>query len=361
MAGIGDFDDIHDELRSVAEDLLGKARLDGGAAAWSLLGQAGWTGLEVADDLGGAGATFRETAIVCTALGRAAVGSDYLGSAVLGVASLNAVRPGAQRDGLLSGLAAAQHRVAVVLSDDHESLSAATGFAITGKPGSRHVNGRADFVVDACGADRLLLVARDADDALVMVAMTPESTGLTIVGRPVLDETRRFATVVACDAPVPEAAVWQFTGDAEAQLAALRDRACVAVACDSLGLSEAMLAATVDYVAVRHQFGRPIGAFQAVKHACADMAVRIAVARRLVTAAVDAVSVAEPGARRAASMAKAYTGDTAVEVVGKAMQLHGGIGYTWESGVHVYLKRATLNRALFGSPAAHRRRLAGLF
>jgi alkylation response protein AidB-like acyl-CoA dehydrogenase len=113
-----------------------------------------------------------------------------------------------------------------------------------------------------------------------------------------------------------------------------------------------MLDATVSYVGVRHQFGQPIGAFQAVKHACADMLVRISVARQLVTSAVN-----DPNEMTAA-MAKAYACDTAVEVAGKAMQLHGGIGYTWESGVHVYLKRAALNRSLFGSSAAHRARLA---
>ncbi len=114
--------------------------------------------------------------------------------------------------------------------------------------------------------------------------------------------------------------------------------------------------ATVEYAGVRQQFGRPIGSFQAVKHACADMLVQIAVARRLVSAAVDAIAQGVD-ASRPASMAKSYAGESAVAIAGKAMQLHGGIGYTWESGIHVYLKRATLNRSLFGSPAAHRRRL----
>ena len=143
----------------------------------------------------------------------------------------------------------------------------------------------------------------------------------------------------------------------------LADRAAVAVACDSLGLADAMLAATVSYAKVRTQFGRPIGSFQAVKHACADMLVRVRVARQLVTAAVGALTDTrdetdgtDVGA--AASMAKSYACAAAVDVAGKAMQLHGGIGYTWESGIHLYLKRALLNRSLFGSPAEHRRQLA---
>jgi alkylation response protein AidB-like acyl-CoA dehydrogenase len=118
-----------------------------------------------------------------------------------------------------------------------------------------------------------------------------------------------------------------------------------------------MLAATVSYAKVRTQFGRPIGSFQAVKHACADMLVQVSVARQLVNAAVEALADARD-ASAAASMAKSYACAAAVDVAGKAMQLHGGIGYTWESGIHVYLKRALLNRSLFGSPAEHRRQLA---
>jgi alkylation response protein AidB-like acyl-CoA dehydrogenase len=125
-----------------------------------------------------------------------------------------------------------------------------------------------------------------------------------------------------------------------------------------------MLDATVGYARVREQFGRPIGSFQAVKHACADMLVQVSVARELVAAAVHQLAAGHPGhpeATVAASMAKSYTCAAAVAVTGKAMQLHGGMGYTWESGIHAYLKRATLNRSLFGSSAAHRRQLAARY
>ncbi len=166
---------------------------------------------------------------------------------------------------------------------------------------------------------------------------------------------------------VPAASVRRFAGDPAAALRRLLDRAAVAVACDSLGLTEAMLDATVAYAKVREQFGRPIGSFQAVKHACADMLVQVSVTRELVAAAVHQLAAGDPedpedpGATVAASMAKSYACSTAVAVAGQAMQLHGGMGYTWESGIHRYLKRATLNRSLFGSPAAHRRRLAARY
>ena len=135
----------------------------------------------------------------------------------------------------------------------------------------------------------------------------------------------------------------------------------VAVACDSLGLADAMLAATVSYAKVRTQFGRPIGSFQAVKHACADMLVRFlrrAPTRHRRRRGADIHRRCQRRQRGGVDGEVLRDRAAAVDVAGKAMQLHGGIGYTWESGIHVYLKRALLNRSLFGSPADHRRQLA---
>ncbi len=329
-----EFAEFHEELRSVAGDLLAKDR----TVEWSVLAEAGWTGLEVPDDLGGAGATFGEVAVICEEIGRAASATDSLGSAVVAVGLLKSLQPSDSRDELLTAVAAGSIRTAVAVGS----------FTLDGGT----LSGQAEFMPDAVGADRLLVIAADSDGSPVVV----EVAGLTVTPQPVLDETRRLATVSAEAAEVAQ--VLRFGGDPQEQVRRLLDRAAVAVACDSLGLSEAMLAATVAYAKVRNQFGRPIGSFQAVKHACADMQVAVAVSRQLVSAAVEAVAEDRPDAGVAAAMAKSYTCSAAVDVVGKAMQLHGGIGYTWESGIHVYLKRAALNRSLFGSPAAHRRQLA---
>ena len=312
-----EFEEFHEELRSVAGDLLAKDR----AVEWPVLVDAGWVGLEVPEQFGGAGATFAEVAVICEEMGRAASTNSYLGSAVLAVGALKALQPSDTRDRLLSDVASGTIRVAVAL----EPL---------------------DFVPDADGADRVLVVTNDG------IA----EPSVTVAPQPVVDGTRRLATVTADGTAISE--VLRFAGDTQAAVSRLLDRAAVAIACDSLGLSEAMLGATVAYAKVRYQFGRPIGSFQAVKHACADMQVAIAVSRQLVVAAVEAVAEDRPDAGVAAAMAKSYTCTSAVDIVGKAMQLHGGIGYTWESGIHVYLKRAALNRSLFGSPAAHRRQLA---
>jgi alkylation response protein AidB-like acyl-CoA dehydrogenase len=320
--------EFHDELRAVARDLLGKATDD-----WRQIVDAGWPGLEVPESLGGAEASFTETAIVLEELGRAAASNRFLGT-TLAVGALTAVAANESRDELLGRVAA----------------GAAVAFASGGFTASGGVvTGRAEFVPDAEGAEVVLLLA-EADGVPALVT----SSGLSVTAQPVLDETRSLAVVTADGAAVSE--TWPLVADP----ATLRDRAAVAVACDSLGLSEAMLAATVDYAKVRHQFGRPIGSFQAVKHACADMLVQISVARQLVRVAVSQLADGHD-AGVAASMAKSYACGAAVDVVGKAMQLHGGIGYTWESGVHVYLKRAALNRSLFGSAASHRQRLAARY
>jgi alkylation response protein AidB-like acyl-CoA dehydrogenase len=329
-----EFEEFHEELRSVAGDLLAKDR----TVEWAVLAEAGWTGLEVPDDLGGAGATFGEVAVICEEMGRAASATGYLGSAVLAVGLLKSLQPSDSRDELLTAVAAGSIRPAVAVGS----------FTLDGGT----LSGQAEFMPDAVGADRLLVIAADSDGSPVVV----EVVGLNVTSQPVLDETRRLATVSA--EAVDVAQVLRLDGDPHEQVRHLLDRAAVAVACDSLGLSEAMLAATVAYTKVRSQFGRPIGSFQAVKHACADMQVAIAVSRQLVSAAVEAVAEDRPDVDVAAAMAKSHACSSAVDVVGKAMQLHGGIGYTWESGIHVYLKRAALNRSLFGSPAAHRRQLA---
>ena len=267
------------------------------------------------------------------------------------------LQPGAARDELLKGVATGAVRTAVALSRDGQDVDASAPFCIEPSSAGLRITGRSEFVPDADGADRLLLLANAADGPVIVV-VAAQAAGLSVTPQAVVDQTRRLSVVVADGVMVDGSLVWRFDGDPETRVRRLRDRAAVAVACDSLGLAEAMLSATVSYAGVRHQFGRPIGSFQAVKHACADMLVRISVARQLVSAAVAAIADDRTDATTAASMAKSYATVAAVDVVGKAMQLHGGIGYTWESGVHVYLKRAALNRSLFGSPAAHRKKLA---
>ncbi|MCK9902359.1 acyl-CoA/acyl-ACP dehydrogenase [Frankia sp. Cpl3] len=360
-ADLGDLGELHRELRAVARDLLRRNAAKAGpdqtyaTVDWSLLADTGWLGLEAPEELDGAGVTFAEVAVVLHELGRAAASTPYLGSAVLGVGALRLLEAGPGRDELLRAAAVGSQRLAVALPTGDDDTAA---FRLD----AHRVSGQADFVPDAAGADQVLLLAVDPDGLPVVVRVRPGDPGVTVTDRPVLDETRGLGTVVVDGAPVDPASVWRFGGDDPAAAARrLRDRAALAMACDGLGLAEAMLETTVEYAGTRRQFGRPIGSFQAVKHACADMFVQIAVGRELLGEAVRSVAADDPDAGVAVSRAKSYVCAAAVDIVGAAMQLHGGIGYTWEGGVHVYLKRALLNRSLFGAPAAHRARLGARF
>jgi len=385
-AELAELAEAREELRAVARALLSKTRPPA-TPGWSVLAASGWLGLEVPADLDGAGATFAEVAVIAEELGRAVACGPYLGSTVLGVGTLRELTASPESDDLLRQTAAGEALPVAVLADGTPATRQATAdgvpFWLAKTPGGGvRLHGQAAFVPDAAQATSLLMLARAThDSAPVIVAVDPHAAGITIDAQPVVDETRQFAQVTAGGAEIAPAAIWRFAEDPRAAVRRLQDRAAVTVACDSLGVAEAMLDATVSYAKVREQFGRPIGSFQAVKHACADMFVQVTVSRQLITSAVTAIAAAAPApagtvsagtvsastaaggtaATIAAAMAKSYACDAAVEVAGKAMQLHGGIGYTWESGIHRYLKRAALNRSLFGSPADYRRRLAARY
>lgn len=348
---IEDLAELHHELRAVARDLLAKTAAES-AVDWSLIARSGWLGLEAAAEFDGAEATFAEVAVILQELGRAAARSPYPAVAALGVGALNELEPGQDRDELLRDTVSGATIPVLALPGE----AAAAPFRLTRTPHGVLLDGTATFVPDAPTADRLLVPAIDSAGATVIVHIDARAAGMSVARQPVLDATRDFGSVFA-DSARPES-MWRFHGDSDHALRRLHERAAVAVACDSLGLSEAMLDAAVAHAGVREQFGRKIGSFQAVKHACADMLVRVTVARKLVEAAVRSQTGDRADAAVTASMAKSYACAAAVDIAGKAMQLHGGMGYTWESGIHVYLKRATLNRSLFGSPAQHRRQLA---
>jgi alkylation response protein AidB-like acyl-CoA dehydrogenase len=353
---VSDFTQFHDDLREAAHDLLAPTSplATGGdvvAPDWSRLVQAGWPGLEVPERLGGAGASFAELAVVLEEVGRAATVAPLLGS-VLSVAALRLAEPSPAWDELQEGIAAGEVRVAVALPTGDRDPGAPP-FRIERASVGRRLVGAARFVPDAPGADRLLVLADDPASGPVLVDATP-GTEVEVRATPVVDATRSLGEVVAGGVPIEPDRVIPLRGDA----GDLRRRGALAVALDSVGLAGAALDATVAYVGVRRQFGRPVGSFQAVKHACADVAVALTLSRRLVADAVEQVVAGAPDATVAVAMAKAHAVETATAATGTAVQLHGGIGYTWEHGLHVLQKRAALNLSLFGSPAAHRAVLA---
>jgi alkylation response protein AidB-like acyl-CoA dehydrogenase len=364
---VSEFAGFHDELRAVAREVLGTTAAtavtaDPVAVDWSVLVDAGWPGLEVAEALDGAGASFAEVAVVLDELGRAGAPTPFLGTAVLGVGLLSTLEPSHARDDVLRAIATGEQLVAAAVADGARGDAVVdvvdAPFRVDASDGALRVHGTATFVPDATDADHLLLLAVEPRGATVVVALPRRHPGVHVQPEPLLDASHDVATVTVDGVAVDDTTLLAFGGDPDAAVRGVLDRGALAMACDGLGLSAAMLDATVAYAGVREQFGRPIGAFQAVKHQCADLLVELSVARELVAAAVEAIVADPSGASIPVSMAASYVGDAAVTAAGTAMQLHGGIGYTWESGIHRYLKRAALERSLFGSPAAHRRRIA---
>jgi alkylation response protein AidB-like acyl-CoA dehydrogenase len=269
-----DFAQVHDELRAVARDLLGKAGHAGEAPGaregvggaggagidWRLLAESGWLALEVPEALDGSGATFAEVAVILEEMGRDATCCSYLGAVVLGIGTLGLLQRSPDRDELLRQAASGDVVPAAALADgDRGSTTAEVPFRLERSSHGLRLHGRAAFVPDAADAGRLLLLAVDPVGVPVIVDVGPQASGLGRTAQPVLDATRRLGLVTADGVEVREASVWRFGDDPWACVRRLLDRAAVAVACDSLGLSEAMLDATVAYAGVRQQFGRPIG------------------------------------------------------------------------------------------------------
>jgi alkylation response protein AidB-like acyl-CoA dehydrogenase len=292
-------------------------------ALWREAGALGWFGLALPETAGGAGYGLPEAMLLFQELGRGVIPGPWLGT-VLAARAL-ATRPGGHPT--LDGLLAGRRRVAVV-DDPADQLGKGARLA-----------GAARAVVDAGCSDALLVLGREASRLV-----DGDARGVRIEGGSSVDPTRRIGTVVFTDvdaAPdLGDARRWRLEGT-------------VLAAAEALGVAERTVEMSVEYGKVRQQFGKPIGTFQAIKHRCADMAVRTEVARSSVTYAAVALAEGEPGVARHIAMAKALASNAALINATDNIQNHGGMGYTWESDAHLYLKRARLLEHCFGTRTAH--------
>ncbi len=278
---------------------------------WREIAQLGWPGIAVGEEHGGQGLGPVELSILCEELGRVVAPIPFLPT-VLAATLIEHAGSGGQRARWLPGL---------------------------GRGELRGAAGAAGVIPGAAGADVVVVI----DDGVARI--------VTEAGEPVatIDPTRPAARVT--DAPGEE-----LTGNLEAAL----DRASVAVSAELVGVCDRALGMTVDYVKNRRQFGSPVGAFQAVSHRAAEMLLATEVARAAVAHASWAADADPLGLGEAASIAKAAASDAGREVTGAAIQLHGGVGFTWEADVHWLYKRAQLDSQLLGDARHHRARLASL-
>jgi len=225
------------------------------------------------------------------------------------------------------------------------------------------LNGTKLFVTDAHVADFIIVACRSRGQNESGVACSwcrRDSAGVSVSPLPNIDQTRRPCAVVFRNVDVPASARLADESRGWKVVSRVLDAACVVLAADSLGGAERALELSVEYAKTRAQFGRPIGSFQAIKHIAAEMVSEIEPARALVWYAAYAFDEQPRLAARAASMAKARLGDVYSRTTNRAVQIHGGIGFTWEHDMHLWFKRAKWNEAAFGDATFHRERLARL-
>ncbi|MEV4258791.1 acyl-CoA dehydrogenase family protein, partial [Spirillospora sp. NPDC049652] len=316
-------------------------------ALWRrMAGELGLQGLAVPEAHGGSGFGVRELAVVFEEMGRVLYCGPFLATVGLALPALQAA--GATR--LLPGVADGSTIATLAWTEDgHWSAPPAMSWE------DGVLSGTKTFVLDGHIAELVLVAARHGGTT-ALFAVDGDAPGLTRTPLPTLDQTRKLARLDFDRVPAR-----LLTGDGDAALARARDVAVALLAAEQVGGAERALEMTVDYVKVRKQFGRAIGSFQAVKHRCADMFVRVESARSAMLNAAEAADTGTPGELAVATaLAKAFCSDAYFHVAAETIQLHGGIGFTWEHDAHLYFKRAKASQELFGPPAEHRRRLAGL-
>jgi alkylation response protein AidB-like acyl-CoA dehydrogenase len=317
-------------------------------------------GLGVPEELGGAGGSFADLAVVLTELGSVVAPGAIFSATVLGIGALLLAGSERQRAELLPDLASGTRRMTVALTDSSGRLQGPAPARISEQAGALSVSGEAGWVLDAQGADSIVVLAQDGDGSSLVMIDT-RAAGVEVEPTVLADVTRRLATVRLHEVPVRPEDVLGERGSAAPAAAAIARRAAVALAADDVGGMARALALTVELVCNREQFGRPVGSFQAVKHHCANMAILLETARAAIRRAVAAMTSGSVDEQLEwCAIAKSYVGDAYVELTRLAVQCHGGVGFTWEFDVHLYLKRARLSQQLYGNPAFHRAHLARL-
>ncbi len=319
------------------------------------MAEMGWFGIEVPSALDGSDGGFAELAVVLEVMGANATVSPFVATSVLCIGALlhsTSSRP-AQR--WLPALATGESLGTAALG---EVFGGGIALTATRNGSGYSLAGVTRYVLDARSADIIVVIADEADGTRVAIALEMDVAGLSVSPMRLTDATRHMDQVTLDDVQANDADVLARGADAEQLISVLVNRASVAVALDSVGLCTRLIAMTTAYAKQREQFGRAIGSFQAVKHQLADMLVQTEAAQVLTADAVSFIAQPRGAADVAASMAKEYAVVVGSEVAGASLQLHGGIGYTWEHDLHIYLKRAKLNLALFGDVHWHRLRIA---
>ena len=328
---------------------------------WKQMGaQMGLQGLHIPEEYGGQGFTFVELGIVLEEMGKRLLCAPYFATVVLGANAIMNAGSDSQKKELLPGIAAGE-TIATLAFTEPSGKWDADGIAMTYEASGDgfSLSGEKMFVIDGHNADLIVVVARKAGssgtDGLSFFTVAGDAEGLTRTPLETMDMTRKQAKLefsgVKAELLGEEGAGW-------AALSQTLDQAAVCLSSEMVGGSQQVLDMSVDYAKVRVQFGRPIGSFQAIKHKCADMLLEVESAKSAAYYAAWCAAELNDELPSVASLAKAYCSEAYFHAAAENIQIHGGIGFTWEHPAHLYFKRAKSSETLLGDASYHRELVA---
>jgi alkylation response protein AidB-like acyl-CoA dehydrogenase len=319
----------------------------------------GLPGIHIPEEYGGQGFSFIELCIVLEEMGRSLLCAPYFSTAVLAASAIIEIGTEEQKQALLPDIASGQTLAALASTESHGDWNP-DSIETTATPADDKfvLNGSKNLVVDGHLADLLIVVARtpgsSGDSGLSLFALPGQGNGVARHLLKSLDPTRKLGRIDFENAP---ATLLGELNAAGLVLPHLLDLAAVALASESVGGAQKMLDTALDYTQLRMQFGRLIGSFQAIKHKCADMFLEVELAKSTAYYAAAAAAEKTNDFPAVASLAKACASDTYMKAAQECIQIHGGIGFTWENDTHLYFKRAKSSEVFLGDPNYHRDQL----
>jgi alkylation response protein AidB-like acyl-CoA dehydrogenase len=327
-------------------------------AMWAEMAQMGWQGMAIPEQYGGAGFGQLELAVLFEEMGRALLPAPFFSTVALGSAAILEAGSDKQKHDLLGRVAAGEVTIALAITEPNGRWDESGVEAVAESSGGGwSINGTKSFVIDGHTADFLVVAARTSEGISLFVVET-DTGGVTRRRLETMDMTRKQAEVTLTDVKVSDDHRVGPAGAGWAVVERVLEKAVVNLSAEQVGAAQKCLEMSVDYAKTRHQFGRPIGSFQAIKHKCADMLVQVESAKSACYYAAWAASEDNDELALVAPMAKSYCSEAFFHCASENIQIHGGIGFTWEHDAHLYFKRAKSSALLFGDPAFHRARLA---
>jgi alkylation response protein AidB-like acyl-CoA dehydrogenase len=325
-------------------------------AVWQQMGeQLGLQGLAIPEEYGGSGFTYVELVVVLEEMGRALLCAPYFSTVALAANTLLQSGDDSAKKELLPGIASGETVATLAITEDNGRWDAEGITATATKAGDGYtIDGHKMFVLDGHTAN-LIVVAAKTGDAISLFTVAGDAEGLTRTPLATMDQTRKQARLEFSGTP---GKLLGTEGEGWPVLSRVLDLAAVALAAEQVGGAQKCLEMSVDYAKVRVQFGRPIGSFQAIKHKCADMLLEVESAKSAAYYAGWAAAELNDELPVVASLAKAYCSDAYFHAAAENIQIHGGIGFTWEHDAHLYFKRAKSSELLLGDPTYHRELLA---